>query len=322
MDELAQEISSVRRHENPVEYSKIRQVSISEIRVSGMNDELYKQVVHPVKVALNRDQVDSMKLVPTMKAKERMNNIKIDKEFHDLIPPMTPEEKGLLEEDVTANGCRDALVVWEGILLDGHNRLEICQRLKLKYKVTSLEFEDRGEAMLWIINNQFGRRNISMYDRGVLALKVKDIIAAKAKKKQGARTDLLATLPKSEPINTRATIAEKAGVSERTIAKIETIQKKATPEQIERIKSGDASINQINNEISKPHVSQNKGENEWYTPKKHIEAARIVMGSIDLDPASSAKANETVQATVYYTKKNSGLDKPWSGKLFMNPPVN
>ena len=62
------------------------------------------------------------------------------------------------------------------------------------------------------------------------------------------------------------------------------------------------------------------GEDTWYTPKKYIEAARAVMGGIDLDPASSAFAQKTVKATKYYTKDDSGLDHPWQGRVFLNPP--
>lgn len=72
--------------------------------------------------------------------------------------------------------------------------------------------------------------------------------------------------------------------------------------------------------MKKPHVSNNSGNNEWYTPPEFILAAKKVLGTIDLDPASSVIANKIVKATTFYTIDDNGLEKDWYGNVWMNPP--
>jgi len=251
-----------------------------------------------------------------------MSEIVIDKEFKSLIPPLLEEDRSILEQKIIDEGCQDALVLWGNILIDGHNRYEICKKHGLQFKTRQQDLPDRDAAIVWIIQNQFGRRNLSAYDRARLALRLKPVISAQAEKRMLAgRVD---PTQKSAGGETRDELAKAAGVSHDTIAKVEKIEAMATPEVKEKLSTGEMSINQAYKNINehKPHVTNNSGNDEWYTPKKYIEMARKVLDTIDVDPASCEHANKTVKAKIFYTAKSNGLSKDWIGNVWLNPPYS
>lgn len=109
----------------------------------------------------------------------------IDKEFQSLIPPPSDDEYKQLEVNILTDGCRDPISLWGDIILDGHNRFKICQEHDIPFNTVQIEVADRDDAMLWIVQNQLGRRNLTpsqmKYFRGEWY---------KQDKQQGQRADL------------------------------------------------------------------------------------------------------------------------------------
>ena len=98
-------------------------------------------------------------------------SIKIDKEFESLIPPLSAEEFKQLEENCVKDGIREPLILWhlpngDDILVDGHNRWKIAAKHGgMSFETKKMTFDDRDEVKAWIIKNQFGRRNLSEWQR-------------------------------------------------------------------------------------------------------------------------------------------------------------
>lgn len=176
---------------------------------------------------------------------------KIDPEFKKLIPPLSGDEFKQLEENILSEGIREKIIVWEGVIIDGHNRYEIAQKHGLEFETSNKEFSDRDAVKIWIIKNQFGRRNLSAYDRSKLALELEPLIAEKAKEKQRESGGAVPQKSAKPVIDTRAELATIAGVSHDTIAKVKVIEQKATEDVKEKLSSGEISINQAYQDIKK-----------------------------------------------------------------------
>jgi hypothetical protein len=185
----------------------------------------------------------------------------IDDEFRGLIPPLTPEAQGLLEKSLVAEGCRDPLVVWpqlEGlsILLDGHNRYEICQQHDLPFAVIEVQgIATRDEAKVWIVRTQLGRRNLTDFQRIELAERLRSMLEQKAREHQGTRTDLRQNLAGSQ--DTKQAIAAIAGVSRETVRKAEVIMEEADEPTKEALRRGERSIHRTYQGVRRPRAASN-----------------------------------------------------------------
>ncbi len=189
-------------------------------------------------------------------------NITVLEELRAYIDPLTPDEHDALERSLLAEGCRDALVLWGDILVDGHNRHAICTRHGIPFQTMQHpHFKSMDDVHLWMINQHLGRRSVSDFQRGVLALRKKEIIearhqalaaqvAAKASPQETAPEQASPTVADDappwatpEPLRSREDIAKAAGISANTVLQIEKIQKTAAPELVAAVKSGEVSIN-------------------------------------------------------------------------------
>lgn len=90
-----------------------------------------------------------------------MTQTRVDPEFRSLIPPLTPEERQALEASILAEGCRDPIVLWDGVIVDGHNRYAICTEHGIPFKTLPIIFPDKIDALIWIRRNQVSRRNLT-----------------------------------------------------------------------------------------------------------------------------------------------------------------
>ena len=237
-------------------------------------------------------------------------SIKIDKEFESLIPPLSAEEFQQLEENCLRDGIRDALIVWEqdgnDILIDGHNRFRIVgKHPTIQFNIKRMQFADRNEAIRWIILNQFGRRNLSAYDRSILALKLKPVIAEKAKENLHQGNE---PLQKSvNPVNTQKELAKVAGVSHDTIHKVEAIQKSGNEQLIKDVREGRESINSGYQRIH-PKKTPAQSNKEFVEQAKQEHEAFQSSKTVSIHEAQMDKANRQIIASnVYARLLNMGL---------------
>jgi DNA modification methylase len=183
-----------------------------------------------------------------------MQNLSINPELKSLIPPLTAEEFKQLETNVLAEGIREPIITWQGTIVDGHNRYELAQMYDLPFKVKEMAFASMEDCKEWMIRNQFGRRNLSNYQRSVLALELESVFKAKAKENQAIQfkgNSLKQISAEVKPIETRQELAKVANVSHDTIAKVKVIEAKANEDVKAKLSTGEVSINQAYQEIRK-----------------------------------------------------------------------
>ena len=301
--------------------------------------------------------------------------------YANIFPQMLPDEYEALVADIHQHGQQEAIVLFEGKILDGRHRYQAMNDLQqahsVDWKPKSWEFcGTPEEAMQFVFSANLYRRHLTTGQRACMGVDVKHQLQETIKPGNPNREDDGTFTNSGNISGIGSDVRDIAGkilnVSGRSIDKAEKLQEEA-PDLFERVKAGEMLLSAADNalavrngtqtnaqaaaviadkivlrlgnepiteqrierieelltmdnivenreKLKTAHVSNNSGVEEWYTPSELIEAARAVMGHIDLDPASSFFAQVTVKATKYYTVQDDGLLQDWRGTVWMNPP--
>lgn len=217
-------------------------------------------------------------------------DIIVKEELKAYIDPLTADEHEALERSILTEGCRDALVLWGDVLVDGHNRYGICQKHGLPFStVQNTRFQSMADVHLWMIEQHLGRRSVSDFQRGVLALRKREILSARKQVEQDrlqresdgvAPADGDDDTPPWEPATmpSRAELAREAKLSSSQIGMIERIHAQAAPEVVEAVKTGQLSISAAAAVASLPEEDQRAaaagGKDELKQAAKRVREAK------------------------------------------------
>jgi hypothetical protein len=191
-----------------------------------------------------------------------------------ILPPLEPQEEALLEANILRDGMREPGVTWHGMLLDGRRRREICQRHNLPFQTVEIILPNEQAAKIWIIQNQFGRRNLAPYSRVELALELEPLLRKQAKENQakgggGGKAGCQKSDKVLSHVDTKRELAKLAGVSHDTIAKGKLVAEHAPEETKNRLRCNQLSLNRVACEI-KARIQQEA------RAKQRLAAARDI----------------------------------------------
>jgi len=265
-------------------------------------------------------------------------------EKYQVMPPLTDEEYEALKADIAERGVQVPVEYdEEGNILDGYHRVRACLELGITDwpKIVRRGLTDdqkRAHARKLNLN----RRHLTQEQkRQLIRDQLKEtpyfsdsVIASmvgvtdKTVRREREEAEATSEIPRLDRLVGADGKVRPREIERKTEAPEHDVQPapaKNEADDVEAPANGYYSptvVEPLDAPAPKPHVAYNSGNNEWYTPPEYIEAARAVMGGIDLDPASSPLANEVVKATLYFTAEDDGLKHPWAGRVWMNPPYS
>ena len=229
--------------------------------------------------------------------------ITINEDLRAYIDPLTEDEYAALERSLLSEGCRDALVLWGDLLVDGHNRYGICLKHGISFNtVQNKTFQSLDDVHLWMIDNHLGRRSVSDFQRGVLALRKKEIVSVRLAQEKAQQPSLatdeaeVTVQSAHQPVLTRQAVARSARVSSATLGQIEKIQKTAAPELVSAVKAGVISINAAAAVASLPSEKQvaavSGGKKELRQAAREVREAKLPPKQEQVPPPSDATPDQ------------------------------
>lgn len=207
---------------------------------------------------------------------KKVYELRIDPELRDLIPPLSDEEKKMLEDSILRDGCDTPLIVWNGTIVDGHNRYDICRKHDIPFGIEEKDFEDRDAAMFWMLEHQLARRNLNSYQRSLVGLKYESFYRNQARKRLTTSTGGKDARPlqnsaEAEKGNAMDKLGKMVGVSRDTLAKVKELDANADADTKEQLRRGEVSIHRAYTELkNKEHEGETRvcercGQEKPYT---------------------------------------------------------
>lgn len=214
--------------------------------------------------------------------------LEINQEFQELIPALSKPEQDALTASLSTEGCRQPITVWKGknIIVDGHNRYGICTMFNIPFATEEIEFEDENEVKIWMINNQFARRNLSIEHLAELACTLAKVEHKLAEKRMlaGKKIEKITLASPEARVQTKGKslekVAKKSGISRSTLERYDAIQRKGTDQQKEAVRSGQKKIGTVYKEIqSKENPQSNESDIEKLLKGKTIQTPYLLLYS-------------------------------------------
>lgn len=253
-----------------------------------------------------------------------LNALKIDPEFQGKIPPLTFEELEQLEKNIVNDGkVINPIIVWNGLIVDGHNRYTILQKHPdIPYTVHEKEFADRYEAIIWICKNQLGRRNLTPEQKKYLVGKQYEAEKALIPNEKGANqyTSLVGGQNDHQPKNekTRARIARETNTTDSFVRRAEVFAKgidaaeEAVPGTRQKVLSGEIkpTAAEIASVARAPPEERPTLVEKICTPKKPKKSTSKSTAKTKKEKAENTAADDVAELTCKSETEPAGIDDP------------